>query len=159
MSETPERRVLNFTSLNDAVADAEELARGEVRTTGNHSFGQILKHLALTHDMATGRVQAPRPPLMMRLMMPFIKGMILNGPVKPGFKLPKQAEEFFWPAGDVDVQPALTHLKESVENYNNNGPLPVHPIFGKATREQLDRLNIGHCAMHLSFVHPVRKSY
>lgn len=154
MAETPERRELSFSSLDEVVADAERLSQGDVRTTGNHSFGQILKHLALTHDMATGKIKTPRPPLHMRLLMPFLKGMILNGPVKPGFKLPKASEEFFWPDGEIDIQEALTHLRESVENYKANGPLAVHPVFGKVSREQNDRLNCGHCAMHLSFVHP-----
>jgi len=154
MIKSQERRVLSFSSLDEAVADAEKLATGDVRTTGKHSFAQILKHLAITHDMATGKTKAPRPPFLMRLMMPFLKGMILNGPVKPGFKLSAAAEEFFWPSQEVDVQEAMAHFKQSVENYKKNGPLEVHPIFGKATREQLDRLICGHCAMHLSFVHP-----
>lgn len=154
MADTPKRRELKFDSLDDAVADATQLASGEVRTTGKHTFGQIIKHLAITHDMATGKTVGPRLPFYMRLIMPLIRNSILNGPVKPGFKLPSAAETFFWPDGDVDVQEALTHLRESVENYNANGPLAVHPVFGKATREQVDRLNIKHCAMHLSFVHP-----
>lgn len=151
---TFERRELSFNSLDDAVAEVERLAQGQVRTTGKHTFGQIVEHLARTHDMSTGKIVGPRPPFIMRLLMPIMKRMILNGPAKPGFKLPAAAEAFFWPEGDVDVQQALTHLKESVENYKTNGPLEVHPVFGKATREQIDNLNITHCAMHLSFVHP-----
>ena len=53
MNTTPQRRELSFTTLDEAVADATRLASGTVRTTGNHSFGQILEHLARTHDMAT----------------------------------------------------------------------------------------------------------
>ena len=155
MSNKPERRELSFKSMDEVVEDAERLAAGEVRTTGNHSFAEILKHLALSHDMATGKIDAPRPPWFMRLILPVMKNFILNSTPKPGFKLPKTAESFFWPGGDIDVQEALTHLKDSVENYNVNGPLEVHPMFGKATRDQIDRLNLGHCAMHLSFVHPV----
>ena len=150
-----ERRELSFDSLDEAVADARALAAGKVRTTGGHTFGQILEHLARTHDMVTGKTDAPKFPLYMRMLLPFIKGSLLNKPVAPGFKLPKNAQAFFWPEGDVEVLTALNHLVESVENYKTNGPLPVHPIFGKATREQIDRLNCGHCAMHLSFVHSV----
>ncbi len=154
MADAAERRELSFSSLDDAVADAEQLAAGEVRTTGKHTFAEILKHLALTHDMATGKIPGPKTPFLMRLMMPLMKGFILKGPVKPGFKLPAEAESFFWPGGDIDVNEALNHLKESVENYNTNGPLAVHPVFGKVTAEQNMQLNISHCAMHLSFVHP-----
>ena len=154
MSSTPERRELSFATLNEAVAEAERLADGEVRTTGNHSFGQILEHLARTHDMATGKVEAPRPPLFIRLMMPFIKSSIIKD-VKPGFKLPAKAETFFWPDQEFEVQDALTHLKESVERFNTVGPLPKHPVFGKLSQEKATELNRKHCAMHLSFVHPV----
>jgi hypothetical protein len=150
-----ERRELHFENLDEAVAEAERLAAGEVRTTGEHTLGQILEHLARTHDMATGKTAGPKLPFVMRLLMPLIKKKILNSPVRPGVKLPAKGEEFFWPQGDVDVNTALSHLRESVDNYNANGPLPVHPVFGKATREQIDRLNCGHCAMHLSFVHPL----
>jgi hypothetical protein len=154
MGNQPERRELSFSSLDDAVAEAERLAGGEPRTTGNHTFAQILDHLALSHQVAMGQATPPRPPFIMRMLMPFLKPMILNGPVKPGFKLPKDAESFFWPNDDSDVQEALNRFKKSVEDYKANGAAEVHPIFGKVTKEQMNRLNIGHCAMHLSFVHP-----
>ena len=153
MTTTPERRELSFASLDDAVADVERLAGGQVRTTGNHSFGQIIEHLARTHDMATGKLEAPRPPLFIRLLMPLIKSSIIKD-VKPGYKLPPKAEAFFWPDQEFDVQEALAHLKESVERFNSVGPLPKHPIFGKLSIEKSTQLNCKHCAMHLSFVHP-----
>lgn len=154
MSSKPERRELSFASLDEAVAEATRLASGEVRTTGNHSFGQILEHLARTHDMATGKIEGPRPPLFVRLMMPFVRSSIIKN-VKPGYKLPAKAEAFFWPDQEFDVQEALAHLKESVEHFNTKGPLEKHPIFGKLSREKNTQLNCNHCAMHLSFVHPM----
>ena len=54
------------------------------------------------------------------------------------------------------LQEALGHLKESVERFNTQGPLPKHPVFGKLTKEQTTQLNCKHCAMHLSFVHPTK---
>ena len=152
MSGSKEHRKLSFTTLDEAVAEAERLASGEVRTTGNHTFGQILEHLARTHDMSTGKLVGPQPPLIMRIMMPFVRSMIIKN-VKPGFKLPAKSEEFFWPDQEFEVAAALTHLKESVENYNTNGPLEKHPVFGKISREQNLGLQCKHCAMHLGFVH------
>ena len=154
MANKTDRRQLVFKSLDEVVLEAERLAQENVRTTGQHSFGQILEHLARTHDMASGKTENPRFPWFMRLLMPLMKNSILNSDVKPGFNLPKKAQQYFWPENDVDVAQALAHLKASVEHYNEKGPLPVHPVFGKATREQIDRLNCSHCAMHLSFVHP-----
>ena len=151
----PERRELTFQNLDEVVAEAERLASGEVRTTGNHSFGQILNHLALSQDVATGRVVGPAPPFFMRLMMPFMKRMIINPkPLKPGVKLPAKGEAFFWPDQEFDVPSALQRLKESTEYYNSQGPLEKHPFFGKLTRDECDQLNCRHAALHLSFVHP-----
>jgi len=153
MPASPDRRQLSFTTLDEAVADAAQLASGDVRTTGKHSFGQILEHLARTHDMATGLLPGPKMPLFMRLMMPLMKKSIIKN-VKPGFKLPPKAEAFFWPDQEFEVQTALAHLKESVDRFNTQGPLPKHPVFGTLTKEQATQLNCEHCAMHLSFAHP-----
>ena len=151
---TADRRELEFSSLDEVVAEIDRLASGEVRTTGKHSFAKILRHLALSYDMVTGRVDPPKPPLMMRLMMPFIKSTILNSPVKPGYKLPDKAEAFFWSDEPVSVEEAVAHFKESIESYKQIGPEPMHPFFGKLTKEKLDDMNLQHAAMHLSFVHP-----
>jgi hypothetical protein len=144
--------VLN--SVDEIVAEVERLAAAPVTTTGTHGFPEIVRHLALTNDMMTGRIAAPKPPLIMRLILPLIRSSILNGPVKPGVRLPAHAEATFWPDEDIAIADAITMLKESVAHYKEHGPLPVHPIFGAATREQLDRLTRSHAAMHLSFVHP-----
>ena len=149
------RRELQFNKLDEVVEEAERLASGEYRTTGNHSFAQILKHLALTHDMSTGKVEAPRPPFFMRMMVKIMKPMIINDkPLKPGFKLPQKSQTFFWPEGEIDIHEALAHLKESVERYKSEGPLPKHPVFGALTRAENEALNCRHGALHLSFVHP-----
>ncbi|MCA9051221.1 MAG: DUF1569 domain-containing protein [Planctomycetaceae bacterium] len=156
MSDSPEHRELAFSSLDEVVAEAERLASGEVRTTGNHSFGQILEHLARTHDITTGKVTGPAPPWYMRLLIPLMKPMIFKDrPVKPGFQLPPQAEQYFWPDREFDVTDALAHLKESVEYYKANGPLAKHPMFGRVTEQQNLNLNCRHAALHLGFVHPV----
>jgi hypothetical protein len=153
MSTLSERRQLSFQSLDEAVAEAERLASGQTRTTGNHTFAQIVEHLATTLDVGTGKIVGPRPPLMIRLLMPLMKGMILNRPVKPGLKLPKDAESFFWPDVDVDLTTAMAHMRESVQYFQTNGPLAVHPLFGRVSPEQILALNCSHFAMHLSFVH------
>jgi hypothetical protein len=80
--------------------------------------------------------------------------MVKDKPAKPGFKLPRRFEEVLWPDQEFEVQGALAHLKESVDHYKSEGPMPKHPMFGKLSREQHDRLNCRHAELHLSFVHP-----
>ena len=155
MTDQPQRRELKFDNLDQVVAEVEQLAQGEVTTTGNHTFTEIVEHLAITHDMTTGKVVGPKPPFFIRLMMPFMKGMLLKDqPLKPGFKLPSKAEEFFWPKQQQTLQQAIDHLRESVENYKTQGPLPKHPMFGKISKEQDLQMNLRHAALHLGFVHP-----
>jgi hypothetical protein len=154
MKNASERRELSFTSLDEIVADVERLAGGKTRTTGNHTFGQIVEHLAITLDAVVGTTVPPRPQLIVRLIMPFAKHFILRGPAQPGFKLPKDAESFFWPQGDVDLHQSIAHLKAAVETYKTKGPLVIHPVFGKLSPEKNFKLQCDHSAMHLSFVHP-----
>lgn len=150
-----ERREISYQNLDEAIADAERLAESETRVTGNHSFGQILEHLALSVDASTGQAEVPKPPLYMKIMMPLMKRMVINAkPLAPGVKLPPAGEAFFWPDREFDVPAALQHLKDSVAFYQSKGPLPKHPFFGALTREQNDQLHCRHCALHLSFVHP-----
>lgn len=148
------QRDISLSSQDDIVAEVERLAAGEVRTTGTHSFAKIIRHLAITNDVMTGKIIPPKLPWYARMMMPLLRSSILKGPAKAGFNLPSKAENFFWPDNEPDLQQSIAHLKESAESYKTNGPLLVHPIFGKATRAQLDSLAFSHAAMHLSFVHP-----
>ena len=151
----PERRELHFNSLNEVQAEVERLAAGEVRTVGNHSFSEIINHLAISQDVSAGRTQAPPPPFLMRLMRPLMRRMVINSkPLKPGIKLPAAGESFFWPQSDLDVPAAVRKFKDSTQNYLNSGPIENHPFFGKLSREESDSLNCRHAALHLSFVHP-----
>lgn len=150
------RRELVFDDQDMVLADVRQLATGEVQVAGSHSFAEIVRHLALTNNMVTGKTPSPPPlPWYMRLMMPFMRSSILNGPVKPGFKLPVKMEAFFWPDDPVEIGEAVAQLAASIENYKATGPLDVHPVFGRATKEQVDRLTLKHAAMHLSFVRPI----
>lgn len=153
--EKPQRREIKFANLDEAVADAERLAAGKTRTTGKHAFANILEHLALAHDVATGKLTAPPAPWYIKAMMIVMKPLMLRDkPLAPGIKLPKDGEAFFWPKTEINLQEALTHFKESVEYFQSNGPIDKHPFFGTVTPKQNEQINCRHCALHLSFVHP-----
>jgi len=149
------RREISFVSLEDVIADIETLASSGHETTGSHSFGKIVQHLATTNEMVVGNIIPPKLPWYMRMAMPLLKNGILNNPVKPGFKLPnKSMQEFFWSQSEVDLKESIENFRTSVKAYKDKGPLPVHPVFGKATKEQVDKMILSHAAMHLSFVRP-----
>ena len=152
-----ERRELSFSNWDEVIADIESLASGSgaPQVAGSHSFASIVRHLAITNEMVVGDQVPPKLPWYMRMAMLLLRNSILNNPVKPGFKLPNaQMQAFFWPEEEVSASDAIDRFKASVARYNQAGPLPVHPIFGKATAQQVDTLSLSHAAMHLSFVQP-----
>ncbi len=151
----PQRRDVNFNSFDQVIADIEQLLESGVTTTGQHGFGAIVRHLAIANEMIVGDRIPPKLPWYMRLVMPLIKNSILNKPVTPGFKLPStDMQSFFWPAESITSEDALARFKASVKTYEERGALPIHPLFGKSTKEQSHGLLLSHAAMHLSFVHP-----
>lgn len=155
MADKPKRRKVHFNSIDEAIADAERLAAGEVETSGHYSFGQILEHLALAADAATGELVPPLTPLPVRLVGRLIRPFILSRPLRPGFKLPAKSQSMLWPGEAVDVATGLQSWKESVERYKKQKVLCPHPFFGKMNRQQYDQLQCSHSELHLSFVHPV----
>lgn len=44
------RRTVRYASLSELLSDAEQLSAMKTRTLGNWSFGQILKHIAMSLD-------------------------------------------------------------------------------------------------------------
>jgi hypothetical protein len=151
MNAPREHRKLHFDSIDQAMEEAERLARVPTRTTGRFSLGQILEHLARTLDVVTGDRQAPAAPLPVRLLARLGRPLVLRQ-LKPGFKLPSQAQGVLWPADDVPVQDGLQHLRAALQRFRNLEPLPPHVFFGKMTREEHERLQCRHFELHLGFV-------
>ena len=152
---SPERREIKFSNFDEVIEDIGKLASGNPRTTGNHSFGRIIQHLAITNNMVVGKIDPPEIPQALQEAAPSIKDSVFNGPIEPGFELPSaEMQNFFWPEDEIEPAQALENLRQSVASYESEGPLPEHPIFGEATKEQTHNLLMNHAAMHLSFVHP-----
>ena len=147
------RRELTFSNFAEVVADIEAMAEGNYHTIGNHSFPKIVYHLARTNEMLVGRIKPPKLPWYMRMMMPVMRSRILNGPVKPGFTLPStDMQSFFWGTEEPELDGVVEQFRGSVKAYETSGPLPAHPLFGKATPDQILSMALKHAAMHLSFV-------
>ncbi|EMI55794.1 DUF1569 domain-containing protein [Rhodopirellula sallentina] len=145
-------RSLHFDTLNDAMAEAERLAATDVVTTGSYSFGQILDHLGRTLRMATGDIDPPKVPLLLKLFGPLVRGRIIKGPAKPGFKLPSVLQDYFWSQDDIPVDSALSDLKSAHQRFAGMQEVPRNPMFGKLSHEQTEQLQCRHFELHLGFV-------
>src|SRR5689334_11827743 len=66
------RRQLHFDTLDDVLADVEQLNRGQIKNLGNWSPGQVLKHLTI---LMTGSLDGfhHRAPWFIRLVGKVVK--------------------------------------------------------------------------------------
>ncbi len=149
------RRTLRYESYEEALADVEKLAAGEVRTLGNWSFGQILRHLAVAVDTMIdgGPFNMPAPvKFFMRLLM---KKRMLTQTLSPGFKLPKSAASLV--PQETSVEESLELFRAAVERAKTETRRAPHGGFGVMGPGEWDQFQLRHFEMHLSFVVPVNQ--
>jgi hypothetical protein len=147
------RRALNFTSLDEVVADAQTLiASPTVKMLGNWPLAQLLMHLAKAVNSSIDGISA-NAPWYVRMVGPLIKGRILTKGMSPGFKLPKKVEPVFFPAAE-SAQEALECLRAAVARTRRERMTARHPVLGKLTHDEWTRLHLRHAELHLSFAVP-----
>lgn len=151
------RRELEFATLEEALAEVEQLAAGPHEVTGNWSFAEIVEHLARSITANIDGVQA-KPPLPVRLfgpvLKPMLKSQILGKAMTPGFKLPKNLQKEFFPREGTTLEQAVQLYRDEVARVAIASDLPDHPFFGRMTIEEVRLLHRQHAALHLSFVRP-----
>jgi len=153
----PERRKLTFATLDEVVADAENLQAKGYEKAGNWDLSQVCLHLV--DWMSFPMDGFPKPPLPIRFMLwslrntigksMFRKYLIEGMPTgKP--TMPQTIKE---PSGDPTV--AILKLKETVERFKaHTGVIHPSPLFGAMNKDDATRLQLVHCALHLSFLVP-----
>ena len=145
------RRQLKFNTLDDILADVERLDQGKVRSLGNWSPGQNLKHLTILMVACLDGIDV-KVSFLMRIAVSLMKGRILTKQMSPGLQLPKAAAvllpaETSWEEGVQGIRAALMRMKTEPERH-------AHPVLGTLTREQWDQLHCRHGELHLSFLVP-----
>lgn len=143
------RRVVSYGSLQDLLADAEKLASAEVRTLGNWSFGQILKHIAMTLNSSIDGAGFMLPAPVRWLMSLLMKRKFLTKPIPPGFKSPAS----FTP-DSTSVSDGLAALRAAIARQGRETNRAPHPAFGKISSHEWNEFNLRHSEMHMSFVLP-----
>ncbi len=144
------RREVRYESFDDLLADAERLAAGEVRTLGNWSYGQILKHLAKSLDASIDGVGFMLPGPVRLAMKLLMMRRYLTKPLPPGFK----ATKAFQP-DETSVDDGLAALRAAIARQGRETERMMHPAFGRISNQEWDQFNLRHAEMHMSFVEPV----
>jgi hypothetical protein len=147
------RRTLQFTSLDEVVADAEKLvSSSNTRMIGNWPLERLLTHLATAINSSVDGFPA-RAPWFIRLFGPLLKKRFLTRTMSPGFQLPKDVEPTLYPPSAASNE-ALQILRAAVARVRNERMTASHPVLGKITHEEWTQLHLRHAELHLSYAIP-----
>jgi len=144
------RRTLQFNSEDDVIADVQNLRKGYTQA-GNWTLPQVCWHLNVG---VQSRMKAgPFPPdtsepdaRKAQIQQILATGRLPNGIPAPDTAIPPPD------AGD----PAIDILLASLRTFKTfPGPIPPHRIFGHLNDSDARKLNLIHCAHHLSYLSPV----
>ena len=154
----PGRRVLRFDSFESLFAEVDALALAEraqrLRRIGNWTLGQALGHVAAWADYAfDGYPPDINPPWIVRFVVGFQKKSFIHQKMRAGVKIPgvqngtKAIEVISTDEGVRRLRAAFTRLRDQA-------PVLPNPLFGPLSHGEWIGLNLRHCELHLSFLHP-----
>jgi hypothetical protein len=152
-SNCPGRRTLKFSSLSEAIAEADRLAEaertGRLKQCGNWTLGQALGHLAAWAEFSyTG---APlKPPFFIRWILRMQKNNFLYSPMRAGVKIPRVAGGTL-ATEVVSTEDGLTRMRAAFERLERETPTAPNVIFGPLTHDEWRAINLRHAELHLSF--------
>ncbi|MDG3007564.1 DUF1569 domain-containing protein [Paludisphaera mucosa] len=158
MSTALKRRELKFSTLEDAVREAEALRAGGYRRAGKWDLAQACGHLA---DWITFPMDGfPTPPAVMRPLCFVVRNtigpmaarrVIARGEMPAG--APTMKETVPPPNGDESA--AVERLRRAVDRFESYaGPLQPSHLFGPLNRDEWMRVQLIHCAHHLGYLIP-----
>ena len=148
------RRTLSYQSYDDLLADAEQLAGGEVTMVGNWSLGQSCKHLAEALNASIDGTDFKMPWIMKTMARLLMKNKMLNNTLSPGFKIPESDKAKFEPSPTITTEEGLDALRAAIERCKSEEKRAPHPAFGQLSREDYDKFNQRHAELHMSFAVP-----
>ena len=154
-SQVTGRREVRYRDLAEFQDEAERLAATDVRTLGNWSYGQILKHLTAAMNGAFDGYQFQAPWLVRKLVAPLAKNWILTKGMSPGFKLGANGKSLI--PDPVETEVALAELQKALARFQKETPSHPHPFFGMMASQEWVSLTLRHAEMHMSFVIPVEE--
>jgi len=154
-----DRRKIRFESGADLLRDLDAIdaahAAGTLRTVGNWAPAQVLNHLAAFIEFASDGYPAhfKPPPTPVRLVMRIFKKKYCFGAMPVGLHIPGvKAGTIGQDNGPFDH--ALARLRLANEKLENEAPSHPNHLFGVMSHEEWKGLNLRHCELHLSFLHP-----
>lgn len=153
-----QRRALRFSTIDDALAEAERLVAaeraGKLACAGNWKLGQTLGHLATWANFAQdGYPPEVRAPLPVRMILRLMRNTVINKGMMPGVRVGKI------PGGTLGLEPldadeGMHRFRAALERLRSTAPTIPNPVFGQLTHDQWIALNLRHAELHLGFQCP-----
>ncbi len=147
------RRTLRFDSLDEVLADAEQLVVGEASMLGNWTLAQVLTHVAAGFNSSIDG-SSFKTPFFFRLLAPLLRKKFIHKGLPSGFPIPREAEAQFLPLDSAETQAALDQLRTAIKRLQSTKDRARHPLFGDLSRQDSDNFQLRHAEMHLSFAIP-----
>ena len=158
MSTAVQRRPLVFNDLDEVVRDAEHLQAKGYERAGNWDLAQCCTHLSeWLRFPVEGFPKAPAPirAVFWVLRKTVGRKKLLTYITTGSFPAGKPTMPQTVPPSGGDAREAIAKLKASVERLKAYaGPIVPSPLFGPMTKDEAVRMQLVHCAHHLSFLIP-----
>jgi hypothetical protein len=154
-----QRRKLKFNSLQDAIADAQHLARQGYSQTGQWNLAQILGHCSdWLQFPVTGYPKSPFPinALLWSMKVTMGKRMLRKIFNEESFPAAQPTNPTTVKTADqrTDAQAIADFIKAVGAFDAHSGPWFSSPLFGQMTKTEHLNLQLIHLAHHLSFLLP-----
>lgn len=155
------RRPLSFSSLEDAVRDAEALRDSGYQQVGDWNLSQVCRHLSQWMQFPLdGFPKMPAPVRGVFWVMRKTIGRRQLAKILSTNSMPVGTPTIrsTVPAVGGDEAAAIAQFRETVKRFTiHQGPLVPSPLFGDLDYATATKLQLIHCAHHLSFLIPNAK--
>ncbi len=145
----PDRRTLDFASMEQIMPDVETLLRGHL-TVGHWSLAQILNHLATSIKLTTlGRAGS----LSKSGSEESRRQFFATRRFPEGVEVPHRR---LVPPTGAEAGAEAEALRDAIARFMMAaGPFPAHPLLGPLSKEEWSQFHCIHSAHHLGFASPV----
>ncbi len=151
------RRELSFDMLADLDAELDKIRAahhaGTLRVSGNWTPGQILGHLAKWVGWYLDDSFPFTAPGFITIAGKLFRKQIISKPFKPGLSFKPKTGDL---GGDPEYsfEEGWDRLQAQLDRVRAGETLACDtPLVGKVTHEEGTRIQLNHCALHLSFLH------
>ncbi len=157
-----QRRQLVFDDLDQVAHDSAKLLADGYVPTGQWDLAQICAHL---HDWMRFPMDGyPASPLPIQAMLWLMRVTVgrrqLNSVLQNGFRdsIPTMPQTRH-AANSISDAAAVEQLAATIDRFkNHSGKFHPSPVFGELSPQEHRKLQLAHCAHHLSFLVPNRDS-